>query len=94
LQVLEKEIQRGLHPDLTLLLDAPLEVGERRIAARTLDHFEREQRPFFERVRAGYLALAREHPSRITVVDAARSLDEVQGAIDQHVHTLIERFVS
>lgn len=94
LESLAKEIQRGLRPDLTLLLDAPLEVGERRIAARTLDRFEREQRPFFERVRAGYLALAREHPGRIKVIDAARSLNDVQGEIDAHVRELVGRWVS
>ena len=42
---------------------------------RTPDHFEREQRPFFERVRASYLSLAAEHPERIKLIDAALPLD-------------------
>ena len=68
LDALRREVQKGLEPDLTLLLDAPLDVGARRIAERTPDHFEREQRPFFERVRASYLSLAAEH-SRAHQVD-------------------------
>lgn len=91
LDTLRKEIQRGLEPDLTLLLDAPLEVGASRIGNRTLDHFEREQRPFFERVRATYLALAAEQSSRIKVVDAALPLERVQEQIEGLVEALVRR---
>ena len=88
---LRKEIQQGLEPDLTLLLDAPLEVGAARISNRALDHFEREQRPFFERVRSAYLRLAAEHSARIKVVDASSSLALVQQQIETHVRTLLDR---
>ena len=71
LEALETGVQRGLEPDLTLLLDAPLEVGRRRIAARAPDHFEREQAPFFERVRRAYLERAQRDPKRVKVIDAA-----------------------
>lgn len=91
LDTLRKEIHKGLEPDLTLLLDAPLEVGASRIGGRPLDHFEREQRPFFERVRAAYLALAAEQPARIKVIDAARPLDDVQRQIETHVRALVAR---
>jgi dTMP kinase len=94
LDTLKSEIQHGLEPDLTLLLDAPLDVSASRIRNRVLDHFEREQRPFFERVRAGYLALATENPKRIKVVDAALPLDRVQGEIAAHVHALVGRLGS
>lgn len=87
---LRAEIQQGLEPDLTLLLDAPLEVGAERISARTKDHFEREQRPFFERVRAAYLELAAEHRSRIRVLDASRRLEDVQRQIAAELAALIE----
>jgi dTMP kinase len=92
LEALEAGVQRGLQPDLTLLLDAPLEVGRRRIAARKPDHFEREQTPFFERVRAGYLDRAKRDPRRITVVDAAASLDRVQHSISTALDELLARF--
>jgi dTMP kinase len=67
-------------------------VGRTRISARVPDHFEREQRPFFERVRAAYLALAERHPQRIKVVDATKPLDRVQQHIGSEVRSLIERF--
>jgi dTMP kinase len=92
LESLRAEIQRGLEPDLTLLLDAPLAVGRARISSRKPDHFEREQQPFFERVRAAYLAQAREYPQRIKIVDAAQPLASVQQQIATHVRSLIEQF--
>jgi dTMP kinase len=94
LEVLKQEIQKGLEPDLTLLLDAPLDVGASRIGDRKPDHFEREQRPFFERVRAAYLALAEQHPERIKIIDASLPLPEVQLAIEEQVGALVERFGS
>ncbi|HXS79080.1 MAG TPA: dTMP kinase [Gammaproteobacteria bacterium] len=94
LDALKAEIQKGLEPDLTLLLDAPLEVGAGRIGDRTPDHFEREQRPFFERVRAAYLALAAQHPERIKIVDAAMPLPQVQSQIEAQVAALVGRLGS
>jgi len=91
LDALRAEIQKGLEPDLTLLLDAPLEVGASRISNRKPDHFEREQRPFFERVRAEYLSLAAQHPERIKVVDAALPLPEVQRQIEAEIAALGRR---
>lgn len=88
---LQNEIQKGLDPDLTLLLDAPLDVGAARIKARALDHFEREERPFFERVRAAYLARAAEYPDRIKVIDAAQPLDAVRRRIESEVEALVGR---
>jgi len=89
---LKTEIQRGLDPDLTLLLDAPLDVGTNRIASRAPDHFEREQRPFFERVRAAYLSLAEANRERVKVVDASQPLDLVQRQIEGHLRTLLGKF--
>jgi dTMP kinase len=94
LDALEAEIQKGLRPDLTLLLDAPLDVGASRIGGRTPDHFEREQRPFFERVRAAYLSLAAQHPDRIKVIDAAEPLQRVQQRIDGEVGKLVGRWAT
>ena len=94
LDALKAEIQKGLEPDLTLLLDAPLEVGASRIGDRKPDHFEREQRPFFERVRAAYLALAAQYPERIKIVDAAMPLPQVQSQIETQVAALVRRLGS
>lgn len=67
----------GLKPDRTLLFDCSYEVARERLKAtgRPLDRFEREDRAFFERVRAAYLARARAEPGRIRLIDA--SLDHV-----------------
>lgn len=78
---LEAGVLRGLKADLTLLLDAPVDIGLARIRGRQLDHFEREDRPFFERVRAVYLERARRDPERIKVVDASRPLADVEGQL-------------
>ena len=89
---LRDAVQQGLEPDLTLLLDAPPDVSFNRITARTPDHFEKEDRRFFERVRQQYLALATEHASRFRVVDAGRPLSAVQAAIATHLKALESDF--
>lgn len=75
---LETLVQGELRPDLTLLLDAPLEVGLSRADQRgELDRFEIEQRAFFERVRACYLERAAAEPERFRVVDSNRPLEVI-----------------
>jgi len=75
-------VQDDLQPDVTLLLDAPAEIGMQRAQQRgETDRLESEQISFYERVRAGYLALAEANPGRYRVVDAARPLQEVQVSI-------------
>src|SRR5262245_11343892 len=83
---LERFVQGDLRPDLTLLLDAPVDVGGARASARNAaagssDRFEQEQRAFFERVRAGYLERARSEPRRIAVIDATGTREAVAQAI-------------
>lgn len=88
--VLEQMVQGELRPDLTLLLDAPLDVSAARASARnaaagTSDRFERERRDFFERVRGAYLQRARQEPKRFAVIDATQRLEAVTDAIQQVV---------
>jgi dTMP kinase len=79
---LEVLVQEGLRPDLTLLLDAaPGATVERQAARGTTDRFEREQGAFFEAVRAAYLELAAREPDRVRVIDATRTIPEVQAEI-------------
>jgi len=79
---LEQWVQGDFRPDLTLLLDVPVEVGLARAGTRgELDRFEQEQVAFFERVRQCYLAMASEHAGRYRVVDASRSLQQVQAQL-------------
>lgn len=84
-------VQEGLQPDLTILLDAPAEVGMGRAGRRgTADRLEIEQTDFYARVRDGYLALAKSEPERFVVVDASRSLAEVQAAIGKILVALLD----
>jgi dTMP kinase len=76
---------QGIKPDLTLLFDCPVEIGLSRTAqrqsqtasARNEDRFEQEKIEFHERVRAGFLELARAEPRRFRIIDAARPAEEV-----------------
>lgn len=85
-----------LEPDCTFLLDAPVEVGMGRAAARgravneATDRFEQEQRDFFERVREGFQSLAATH-SRFVTLDASRSLVEVQDDLLKAMERLTTR---
>lgn len=75
-------VHEDVKPDVTLLLDAPVQVGMARAGHRSSpDRIEREQHEFFERVRACYLDLAAREPGRFVVIDTARSLDEVQADV-------------
>lgn len=76
---LENIVQRDIRPDLTLLLDIPVEIGLERANDRgDPDRFEQEQQDFFNRVRAGYLSLANENSDRYVVIDASQELQDVQ----------------
>jgi dTMP kinase len=79
-------VHDGLDPDLTILLDAPADVGLMRAGARgSADRLESEQASFYSRVREGYLELAAAEPERFCVVDASQGLDDVQAAIAEAV---------
>jgi dTMP kinase len=76
---LESMVQGELRPDLTLILDLDPEIGMQRASNRgELDRFEREQMSFFRHVRQGYLDIAQAEPERCTVIDAAKSLEDVK----------------
>ncbi len=80
--LLETFVQGVLRPDLTLLLDAPIEVGMARAKNRgALDRFEEEQAEFFNRVRQNYLQRAAAEPDRFKVIDATQPLEAVQESI-------------
>jgi dTMP kinase len=70
---LERWVQAGRQPDLTLWFDlAPAAAAERRVAVRSPDRFEQQDGAFFERVRDGYLARMRGSPQRFVRIDASR----------------------
>jgi len=86
---LENLVLGNLRPDLTLLLDAPVETGMRRAKHRgDLDRFESEELAFFERVCQAYRQRAESEPARYRLIDAAQPLAEVQRRIEQALDAL------
>jgi dTMP kinase len=77
-----------IKPDLTFLLDLPVEVGMQRARLRggELDRIEAEQNDFFERVRAHYRARAQREPQRFRVIDASQRQEQVVLDVTQHLH--------
>ena len=79
---LEQWVQGDLRPDLTLILDLPIEVGLKRAGKRSEpDRFEQENIAFFTRVRNTYLQRAKQFPARYALIDASPALTEVQAQI-------------
>ena len=79
---LENLVQGSLKPDLTLLLDAPVEIGMERARSRgNLDRFESEKIHFFEQVRRAYLLQAELNPSRIKVIKTNQPLIDVENEL-------------
>ncbi len=65
-------------PDLTILLDAPVEIGMERAGKRSEpDRIEQERHDFFQRVRECYLRIAANEPERLVVIDTTRSIEDV-----------------
>ncbi|MGH8200482.1 MAG: dTMP kinase [Steroidobacteraceae bacterium] len=92
IESLASQVQGGLQPDCTLLLDLPVPIGLERARSRhagATDRFEAEAQAFFERVRAGYLQLAEREPARIHVIDASVPL----AAVERQVTAVLERLV-
>jgi len=88
LENLEQWVQGGRQPDLTLYFDVPVDLGQQRLGpGQQRDRFEREQADFFERVRAGYLDRAAHDPKRVRVIDAARSISDIQRALEDLIST-------
>lgn len=78
IEVIEAWVQGSLRPDLTVLLDLPVEEGMARMTARgEPDRFEREDAAFFERIRATYLERAAAEPHRFCRIDASAAVDAV-----------------
>jgi dTMP kinase len=82
---------QGLKPNLTVLLDAPVEECFARKGDCKPDRFEQEAEAFHNKVREGYLKLAKEEPQRWLVVDASQSKSKIAEIIWQRVQPLLPR---
>jgi dTMP kinase len=91
---LEDWVQGDLRPDLTVILDAPVEIGRARAGRRSEpDRIEKEHDDFFQRVREAYIELANHYPHRICLVDASVELKDVQQQIHEKLieYDILER---
>jgi dTMP kinase len=88
-----------LKPDLTLLFDLPVEVGLGRAIDRIAhiqgapreDRFEQEDRAFHQKIRIGYLSLARNEPGRIRMIDASRDVQTIGQEVCAMIWTAIKQ---
>jgi dTMP kinase len=88
---LESLVHGDLQPDLTLLLDLPVEQGLQRASQRSeSDRIEQESLAFFERVRNAYLARAKTAKQRFAVIDASRSFEEVWEQIESTLEVRVD----
>ncbi|MBY0429416.1 MAG: dTMP kinase [Alphaproteobacteria bacterium] len=76
-----------LKPDMTFILDLPVEVGLKRAAVE--QRYERMGIPFHEKLRAGFLEIAKAEPARVKVIDASGVVEAVENAIYQHISAFI-----
>lgn len=87
---LEQWVQADLRPDMTLILDLPVDVGLERAGKRSApDRFELEKHDFFNKVRDTYLSRAAAQPERYQVIDASPSISEVQQSIQSTLEKMV-----
>jgi dTMP kinase len=82
-----------LVPDMTYIFDCPVACAQERLTAskKAPDRLETNALAFHQRVRQGYLALAKQHPGRIMLVDAGRSITDVSAEISGGIATILAR---
>ena len=89
---LENLVHPDLQPDLTLILDVPVNIAMGRVHNRgKLDRFEQEDVAFFNRVRAGYKEIAKNNIDRCREIDASKDLAEVQAEVMQIIRDFCKK---
>ena len=89
---LENLVHPDLQPDLTLILDVPVNIAMGRVNNRgNLDRFEKEDVAFFNRVRAGYKEIAKNNIDRCREIDASKDLAEVQAEVMQIIRDFCKK---
>ncbi len=84
----------NLQPDLTVLIDIPVDITKHRMKNKIADRLESEERTFHERVRHGFLEIAHDEPERVVVIDGTRTPDEVHAEIVRVVATRFPELMS
>ena len=83
----------GVTPDVTFVLDLPVEVGLQRVqnSRGGLDRLEREKMEFHRRLREGYQILAKQEPQRLKIIDAQVSPEQVYAQIQGAIQPLLQK---
>lgn len=89
IETLEKTIINDFKPHMTFLLDSEIDLSRERMKDRTLDYFEREDDSFYHKIREGYLKLANANKERIKIINASRSIENVNAEINSYLESLI-----
>lgn len=95
IRTLETLLCQGVRPDWTLVLDVDPEIAARRAGERNREarqaenRFEKEGLEFFQRVREGYRAIARQEPARVRIIDARGSVAETQQAVRRSIEEFL-----
>jgi dTMP kinase len=96
INLLNDKATNGINPDVTFLLECPVEIGlnralkrNRELSLESQDRFEKEKMEFHQKVRDGYLELARKDKKRFVIIDASLSEDAVEAAIFQAIRSFI-----
>lgn len=98
IQILNKFSTNGIKPGLTIILDVPVKIGLKRAMERISqlegkvleDRFEREHLSFHEKIRRGYLSLAKREPERFRILDASKDIDTIQKKVRFHLMKFIK----
>ncbi|MBQ2871251.1 dTMP kinase [bacterium] len=88
IKMLNNLATQGLKPDLTLIFDVSEEIAQTRVGAEK-DRMESAGNEFHKRVRNGYLEIAKQEPSRVKVIDANLSIEEVFQQVKKYIDEII-----
>ena len=80
---------QNIQPDLTLVFDIETKKGFARLQNRSKDRIEQRQRAYHEKVRQGYLDVAKKEPRRVKVIDCDRSIEDIHEDVKKHIHKLL-----
>jgi dTMP kinase len=92
IECLDKIATGNLQPDLTVLLDIDVKTGLARARKKGVDRMEAKDVPYHNRVRAGYLKLAKKFPDRIKVLKVQDSIDSTQAQVRREVEIVIQKY--
>ncbi|MEE9611718.1 MAG: dTMP kinase [Desulfatiglandales bacterium] len=97
IRILNERVTGGIRPNITFLLDCPVDVGLGRAISRDKalpekgqDRFEKEKVDFHMEVRRGYLELARRNHERFVIIDSTQAKAEVEEEIFRHIEPFLD----